>query len=354
MTQRKYTLPRHTNLAKQGPRTGAMLIDFAIFLAFTLALVFALFKPIFKKQCDHYASIIDKESLNSGLYIKNEKNETTRISGNSDYTVFMDSLEYFYLHYFTGNDIKEGLEPSKEKKDYDVAWFNEHILEIGLNDDEYNCFEYAKTGGVEDKSKIGVMIETASLVYVNKLIQGKYVDAIMDDLNKTTIMAEAGAKYMTFSSFSYIFSAFFSGIIVYIVVPWIMKNGQTFGKKIYNLGLATSDGYKFKNRRLIMRYVPFAVVDLSLILLIPINIYLVLSIVSTILLVSFALAMSSPKKMSLHDFVAQTLVVNLKESIIFDGPAQEEIYIAKEDGKIIDEIVDTSYEGEEPELKYEK
>ena len=354
MAHKKYTLPRHTILAKQGARTGAVLIDFAISLLFTLVFVFALFRPVFKSKTNHYLSVIENESLNSGLYVKNEKNEVSRIPGTSEYTEFVGALEYFYLHYFTGNDIKEGLEPCKDKKDYDIPWFNEHILEIGVNEDEYKCFEYQKVDGVEDKTKIGVKIEDASMDFVNKLVQEKYVNAIMDDLNTTTVMSEAGAKYMTYSTISYVISAFLSGIIVYIVVPWLMTNGQTFGKKIYKLGLANGDGYKFSNKRLIMRYVPYAVVVMSLMLLIPVNIYLVLSIVTTILLVSFALAMSSPKRMSLHDFVAQTLVINLKESIIFNGPIDEEEYIAKEDGKIVDEIIDAKYEGEEPELKYEK
>ena len=354
MAQRKYTLPRHTILAKQGARTASVLIDFAIFLLFTIALFFAMFRPIFKSKTTYYSKIIQDESLNSGLYIRDESNEVSRISGKEDYTVFLDSLEYFYLHYFTGVDIKEGLKPCEELKDYDIPWFNEHILEIGVKESDYKCFEYQKVDGVEDKTKIGVKIEDVTDDVVSVFIQDKYVLAITDDLNNTLVMAKAGAQYMTYSTLSYVLAMFVSGIVNYIVVPWFMKNGQTLGKKINKLALANSDGYKFSNSRLLMRFVPFGVVTLSLLLLIPVNIYLVMSIIAIILLVSFALAMSSPKRMSLHDFVAQTIVVDLKQSTIFNGPEDEDKYIAEEDKDVIQEIVDSSYEGEEPELRYEK
>ena len=71
-------------------------------------------------------------------------------------------------------------------------------------------------------------------------------------------------------------------------------------------------------------------------------------IVSVMFLVSFALAMASPKKMSLHDFVAQTIVVS-NDSIIFDTSVDERAYEQEEDG-----VVSEPSTGEEPELSYEK
>ena len=67
MIQRKYTLPRHTNLAKNGARTGAFFVDLAIALALTLLFVFALFRPVIKSKVDAYQAIIREESLASSL-----------------------------------------------------------------------------------------------------------------------------------------------------------------------------------------------------------------------------------------------------------------------------------------------
>ena len=213
MVTRKYTLPRHTILAKNGARTGAFFIDLALTLALTLLFVFALFRPIFKNKVNGYLDFIAEESVASGLYVKNEETgKAERISGNAEYSVFVDSLEKFYLEYL----------PTKypEKAEtYTMEWFNKEILIVG--DDTYTCFEYQKTGDVDDPSLLAVRSEEASENLVNKLVQGKYVDAIMDDLNTIPEVAKAGANYMTLSTLQYVASILIGGILVYIVMPLI-------------------------------------------------------------------------------------------------------------------------------------
>ena len=347
MVTRKYTLPRHTNLAKNGARTGAFFIDLAIALALTILFVFALFKPVFRNKVKGYQQIIKEESVASYLYVLNEESgEAERISGQADYSVFVEALNKFYLEYL----------PTKypeKAESYTMEWFNKEILLVG--DDTYTCFVYQKTGDVDDPSLLAVRSEEASENLVNKLVQGKYVDAIMDDLNTIPEVAKAGANYMTLSTLQYVVSIFVSGALVYILVPWLMKNGQTFGKKAFGIGLANSDGYKLINARLIMRFLPFAVVDISLFFLILVNLYLVLLTILIIFLVSFALAMSSPKRMALHDLTGRTIVVDIKASTLFETIDQEEAYVLKEDNLLWEEDKKRSdEEGEEPELKYEK
>ena len=160
MTQRKYTLPRHTILAKQGARTGAFLVDFALTLLFTTIFVFALFRPVFKKKDSGYVNLYETERLNSGLYIKYENGDIDSLPGDADPQVFVDSMEYFYLHYLSGTNLKEGLEPSKEIKNYTMEWFNKNILLVG--DETYKCYEYQKTDGVDDPNKIATRIEGVS------------------------------------------------------------------------------------------------------------------------------------------------------------------------------------------------
>ena len=351
MSKRKYTLPRHTILAKQSSRTGAFLVDFAITLAITAVFVFALFRPVFKKKDSAYVSVYETERLNSGLYLKDENGDIDSLPGDAPIEDFVSSMEYFYLHYLTGVDLKEGLEASKDIKNYTVEWFNENILEIKENS-TYNCFVYQKTDGVDDPSKIGVRVEGATDILVNKLVQSKYVNAIQEDFNNISNVKRAGAMHIMISAISYLSSLLIAGIINYIILPWILKDGQTLGKKAFKLGLANSDGYKFENKRLLMRFVPFAVVVIGMIFLIEANMYIALTIVSTLFLVSFALSMSSPKRMALHDFTAQTMVVDLKASTLFLNAGEEETYVLQEDNLFSD--VNSVSEGEEPELKYEK
>ena len=346
MAKKKYTLPRHTNLAKQGTRTSAFLVDLAIGILFTIFFVFALFRPIFSSKTKQYRGFIESARLESGLYVTNEKGKVDTLPGAEEYTTYLEPLKNFYFNYMNSGAI-----PEKDRKVYSVEWFNENVLKVGVAD-EYQCFKYDQTGGVDDPSKLAVLIDDTKKDNAKVLLQKQYKIAVLEVFNNISSVAEAGAKLMTVSTTIYVISIFLAGVTSYVVIPWILKDGQTLGKKIFKLGLADADGYKFHNQRLLMRFMPFLVVNASLMFLVAINLYIVLSIVAVVFLVSFTLAMSSPKRMSLHDFTAQTIVVDLKTSKIFTTIEEEENYVLRED-HLLDDVIPES-DGEEPELKYEK
>lgn len=346
MGQKKYTLPRHTNLAKQGTRTSAFLVDLAIGILFTIFFVFAVFRPIFKNKINSYNAKMDSLRLESGLYIENDNGKVDTFPGNQPYKYYLYPLEDFYCKFMRSDSI-----PEQDRKEYTIKWFNENVLKIGVAD-EYQCFKYDQTGGVDDPSKIGVLIDDTKEDNAKILLQKQYKIAILEVFNSISSVAEAGAKFMTLSTTIYVVSIFLAGATSYVIIPWILKDGQTLGKKIFKLGLADADGYKFHNHRLLMRFMPFLVVNASLMFFVLVNLYIVLSIVAVVFLVSFTLAMSSPKRMSLHDFTAQTIVVDLKTSKIFATVEQEEEYVLRED-HLLDDVMPES-DGEEPELRYEK
>lgn len=346
MGQKKYTLPRHTNLAKQGTRTSAFLVDLAIGILLTIFFVFAVFRPIFKNKINSYNAKMDSLRLESGLYIENDNGKVDTFPGNQPYKFYLYPLEDFYCKFMRSESI-----PEQDRKEYTIKWFNENVLKIGVAD-EYQCFKYDQTGGVDDPSKIGVLIDDTKEDNAKVLLQKQYKIAILEVFNSISSVAEAGAKFMTLSTTIYVVSIFLAGATSYVIIPWILKDGQTLGKKIFKLGLADADGYKFHNHRLLMRFMPFLVVNASLMFFVLVNLYIVLSIVAVVFLVSFTLAMSSPKRMSLHDFTAQTIVVDLKTSKIFATVEQEEEYVLHED-HLLDDVMPES-DGEEPELRYEK
>ena len=346
MATKKYTLPRHTNLAKQGTRTSAFLVDLAISLLLVVFFVFAVFRPIFKNKINSYNAKMDEIRLDSGLYIENDNGKVDTFPGNQPYKYYLYPLEDFYCKFMNSDSI-----PEKDRKEYTIKWFNENVLKIGVAD-EYQCFKYDQTGGENDPNKLGVLIDETKEDSAKVLLQKQYKIAVLEVLNSISSLAETGTRFMMLSTLIYVLSIFIAGAISYVAIPWILKDGQTLGKKIFKLGLADADGYKFHNHRLLMRYMPFVVVDASLMFLVLINLYVVLSIVAVVFLVSFTLAMSSPKRMSLHDFTAQTIVVDLKTSKIFSTVEEEEEYILREDHLLDDVPVES--DGEEPELRYEK
>ena len=354
MAQRKYTLPRHTNLANQGPRLGAFFIDLAIFVAITLGFLFGCFRFIFAAKINELSSKINEERIKSHLFYK-ENDEIKYYSVTADNEEFKNGIAYFYTVYIPEIDVNkddpvelnDGTKVSK-KEYFTVAWFNQNILDVEGEGAPF--FTYVKIGDADDKSQIAQIKEDVTKENVNKFLQGKWRYANYD-LNQLKYFKSLNNEYGFYGSLELVLSALIACSITYIVLPIILKNGSTAGKKAFGLCLADSDGYKIRNYQLLMRIIPLDVALLALLIPIWSSLLVVILVPLILLLVSFALAMSSPKRSSLHDFVAKTIVVNARTSILFTNAIDEETYIAKEDNIPI-EIPTES--GEEPEIKYEK
>jgi len=352
MRQRKYTLPRHTNLANQGPRLGAFLVDMAIALAISLGLIFFCFRYIFKGKVDPLQKKMDEMRLASNLFIE-DNGVITYYSTKADNLQFKNGIEYFYTVYIPVVDenhdkpakLKDGTEVNKAEY-FTVEWFNKEVLQIEGNGASF--FEYQKDGENELKDKPAIVIDESSEL-TNKFLQSAWAQANYD-LNHLESFKKVNNEHGFYSSLEVVLGSIIGCSLTYILVPYLFKNGVTLGKKAFGLCLATSDGYTIKNHQLFMRMMPLAVVILSM--LIPIWSRIVVALITymILLLVTFAISMSSPKRASIHDLVARTIVVDARTSTLFNDSTEEEIYIANEDGIPLEETA----RGEEPDIKYEK
>lgn len=373
MRQRKYTLPRHTNLAKQSSRTGAFLVDLAVFIGLLAAALFGIFRNILNPVAEPYQSELEQEQINSHLRFRNADGNMQVIDNDAPFSEYRDRISYYYMNYLTGNVPEpgtgsrlanekilndDGVEVSKSEY-YTVEWFNRSILQIKASDPEEdnNClFTYVKVDGVYDKTQLGIPKDASKVteVDINKHMQNAYVTAYINSFNTLNYVVDLTNKSNFIYSLEFVLSGILAGVITYVIVPLIFKQGRTLGKKVFKLALATSDGYEFHNYQLGMRIMPLVVVLLAMLIPIWSDIFLLLLIPLIIFLVSFALAMASPKKASLHDFTARTIVVDDKTSLIFANEAEEEQYLLKEDNLLEDEEITEDENGEEPEIKYEK
>lgn len=371
MKQRKYTLPRHTNLAKQSSRTGAFLIDVAVFGAFIIAFLFGCFRLILNPKAAPYKEELKTEQINSHLRYLDENGDAQIIATDSSFEEYRNVISYYYINYLTGNvevegtgsrlanePIKneDGVEVSKSEY-YTIKWFNENVLRIRASDPEQDSsclFTYEKVDGVYNKDKLGIPkdLTKVSEADINKYMQNAYLSAYLESFNNLSYVVDLTNKSSFIYSLEFVLSAFFAAICTYIIIPIIIKKGRTLGKLAFKLALANNDGYKFDNKQLLMRIVPLVVVLGALLIPFWDDIFLVILIPLIIFLVSFALAMASPKKASLHDFVARTIVIDDRTSIIFENEIEEEAYIIKEDNLEVE--VKENGDGEEPEISYEK
>ena len=336
MRERKYTLPRHTNVANQGPRIGAFLIDLAITLAISLALLFGCFKYIFNFKTKPLESRIEEERIKSALFYKNENGVLDYYGVESENEPFLDALKTFYLVYIPEANPETA-------SDFTGEWFNTNVLKIEGDGRFYFVYDG------EDKTKPGIINVEADKQSVNKYLQKAWLTANAT-LNKVPSFRQMNNEYAFYNSLEFVLSTMIASAIVYIIIPLCLKNGVTVGKKVFGLCLTDSDGYKMRNSQLIMRIMPLYVVLLALLIPIWRTMFVVLIVFLVVFLVSFSLAMASPKKSALHDFTARTIVVNARTSILFENSTEEELYIQKEDNI----EVNNENAGEEPTLRYEK
>ena len=353
MRQRKYTLPRHTNLANQGPRIGAFFIDLAITLAITLGFIFGCFRFVFASKTKPLDAKIEETRLASYLFYKNEEGELIYYTQESDNQEFMEALCKFYTVFIPYEDVDKDLpvlvdgNEVKKTEFFTVEWFNKEILMVEGNGSAY--FEYKMDGETPIKTELANIKSADYKEQTNSFLQHRWLEA-NSSLNKLPTFKKANDDFGFYNTMEFVFSALIGAAFAYIMFPLIFKNGVTVGKKVFGLCLADSDGYTIKNHQVFLRIIPLYIFLLAL--LIPIwKTYLALGIaVVVVFLTTFTFVMASPKKCAIHDFAARTIVVNARTSILFDNAAEEEAYIAKEDN--VDLTSDDR--GEEPDLKYEK
>lgn len=109
------------------------------------------------------------------------------------------------------------------------------------------------------------------------------------------------------------------------VIPLIFKNGQTIGKKVFDLAVMQNDHTKIKTISLAVRTLlgRFAVETMVPVLLCIMIYFGFVGIAGTIglgllLLLQLAVLIATPTNAAIHDLLAQTVVVDMKSQMIFE------------------------------------
>lgn len=358
--EKKYTLPRHTVLAKQSSRIGAFLIDFGAFSVLCFLLFTFVFSFVVKEPINKHQVILEKYEVDSHLVVKTENGTEIIKSGeNSDTTPFENALKYFYFTYLTGEGIDEsvaapnhndpitlddGSTVSKSSY-YTIEWYNKNVLDITDDSDgkaSTSYFTYKKdSDGNPIKNEFGIRKEETYstskemiIKLTNEDFAAYFANVYMEAysvLQKQNFFLADYTPMMFLNTVKFTAAVLLAGLITYVIIPYFAKNDATVGKMVLHLGLANSDGYKTKKYQLLFRFVPFFVVACSFLFPYYPSIVVPILIILAIFLTSFSFYMASPKMSSLHDIVARTIVVDELSSIIFDNSMLEEEYCLKEE-----------------------
>ncbi len=120
---------------------------------------------------------------------------------------------------------------------------------------------------------------------------------------------------------------FFATVLLEFVLPLILKNGQTVGKKIFGLGVMRCDGVKIST---FMLFVRSFIGKFTIELMVPIMIVMMMlfgngigtmGVIVILLMFVFQIILlfATKNRTVIHDAFAQTVVVDLPSQMIFDS-----------------------------------
>lgn len=139
--------------------------------------------------------------------------------------------------------------------------------------------------------------------------------------------------------------------LFYFVIPLLLKDGQTLGKKCLALGVVNkADGFAVTNLNLFIRFLSFFVIE-----------YLLSSfLMYGPLLISLIVMILNKKGQSIHDLLARTMVVDKNTYIIYKNQEEYNVHLEKENNIVNAEVnevetqdVTTNIESHQEENKEE-
>ena len=124
-----------------------------------------------------------------------------------------------------------------------------------------------------------------------------------------------------------IFSILLGFVLLELVVPLILKNGQTVGKKIFGIAVMREDGVKLSPLLLFVRTVlgKYTVETMVPVLIIIMIAFGAMGIIGTLVIAALLIAQIvmvaiTKARTPLHDKLAHTVTVDFASQMIFDSP----------------------------------
>ena len=276
--------------ARLSARFWSFLID--IFIMFTLFTMFFsfVFTPIFSKitKIDYYENKITEIRINSHLYKKGTNSNYEFISENID-----EGITLFYSELENGKTYLAKYEQAKT---------------------ESNLFEYSNENGwvekeVEDKSLL-------SDFYQSELNKAAKV------LNEDEELNRCSYRMIIRRIIVIIVSLIFTYLFYNLVIPLVMKKGQSLGKFICGIRVVDHLGYNVKYRRIVLRCFVglFFNVIFAIFFALP-------------WFISVGMLLFSKNGTTIQDYFSLTYLVDAKESTFFNSLEEQEEFERKKNNK---------------------
>ena len=186
------------------------------------------------------------------------------------------------------------------------AYYEAYGIDSELKEEEYNAMTDEEKAAYDQKLKA---MEEA--MQQDKELQKQFSQVV----SLTLLMVSLGI--------------FFAYIILEFVVPLILKNGQTLGKKVFSLAVMRVDGGKVTPfmmfvRTLLGKYTVETMIPVAIIVLILFGSggIIGITVLGMLTILQIGLFVGTHNHTPIHDLFAQTVVVDLSSQIIFDTEAE--------------------------------
>ncbi len=320
-------------LAKKSKRLLAGLIDFGIITLLTLITFFGFVYPhVFDaEQFNLNNERIVELYRDTGLFVVDDDgnyagkcsfNNIEKIDDlyNCDITFnnkkyldisLTESLYEYYTQKYANYDGQNNLTD---------AIYKQEILKLGSEESNIqNYDEINHTITMIDDSKNDITITYFINIYEStckNLISNSKIDTLTKE-NQSLMLNSLSLIIPVLIIYSFIFD---------LLIPLFMPYSETIGKKIMHLGLVSKDGYHLKKYYLIPRFLVYTFIEYIL----------GFATFGGVFLISYTMFLFCKKRRCLHDFVANSVVIDIDNSIFFANKKEEAFYINRQRNRGID------------------
>ena len=199
---------------------------------------------------------------------------------------------------------------------YDVVGYDQKAAELESYYEEY-----------EEKYGIDTQLSSEEIAKLSPEMQAKYEEAskaFSEDVRIRNVYSVLINLTIVITSISLLLAY----VITDVVLPLILKNGQTVGKKVFNIALMRVDGVKVSTFQLFTRAVlgKFTIETMLPVLLIMMMFFgvmggIALIVVLLLLVLQIVVMVISKTNSVIHDLLAVTVAVDLESQRIFESEA---------------------------------
>ena len=127
-----------------------------------------------------------------------------------------------------------------------------------------------------------------------------------------------------------------SAIVLALIVPLCLKNGQTLGDKIYEIAFVKNEnGFKIKPYQTVIR--GFALYTLPVLGVAIFDKYSIIALTIFPIFISVLLMLFRQSNRDLPDILSGTLAIDKKNSLIFRSAGEASLYEKKEENQVVED-----------------